>query len=350
MRCSTRAKAGSIALDWIERNAKNDDWFLHVNYWDPHTPYRTPTEYGNPFEGEPIPEWYTEAIRRRHFDGYGPHSAQEPMPHWNRDRHPRVPAQIASMDDYRRWIDGYDVGIRYMDDHIGRLFDALKKQGVFEELVIIVSADHGESQGEFNVYGDHQTADQTVSRVPLVVRWPGVTSARVDTALHYQTDLSATVTELVGGECSPRWDGRSFAQAFRRGKSAGRDHLVLSQCAWSCQRTVRFDNYMMIRTYHDGLKDLPPYMLFDVDGDPHETIDLVEDHPELVDRAMRLLEDWHTRMMASSINGTDPLQTVLKEGGPFHARETHLNDYCKHLRETGRAHHAEALEARHGRS
>ncbi len=37
------------ALKWIESNAKQDDWFLHINYWDPHTPYRAPTEFGNPF-------------------------------------------------------------------------------------------------------------------------------------------------------------------------------------------------------------------------------------------------------------------------------------------------------------
>jgi len=39
------------AIDWIERNGARDGWFLHVNVWDPHTPYRTPMEYGNPFDG-----------------------------------------------------------------------------------------------------------------------------------------------------------------------------------------------------------------------------------------------------------------------------------------------------------
>ncbi len=41
------------ALQWMEQNAAQDNWFLHVNYWDPHTPYRTPAAFGNPFENDP---------------------------------------------------------------------------------------------------------------------------------------------------------------------------------------------------------------------------------------------------------------------------------------------------------
>lgn len=335
-----------IALDWIRRNGKRDNWFLQVNYWDPHSRYRTPMEYGNPFEGEPTPEWYTEEIRRRHWESYGVRSAQEPHDLGYGGTYPRMPDRIASLDDFRMWIDGYDVGIRYMDDHIGELFSELEKQGVMDDLVIIVSADHGENQGELNIYADHHTADHITSRVPLIIRWPHITQPRVDDALYYQTDLAATITELVGGTCSPRWDGRSFGEAFRANESDGRDFLVLSQMAWSCQRSVRFDDYLMIRTYHDGLKDFPPVMLFDVKCDPHETRDLAEARPHVVGRADRALEQWHVEMMATSHSRIDPLQTVMREGGPFHTRDM-LQAYCKHLRKTGRAHHAEALEARH---
>lgn len=34
-----------LAMDWLERNARHDNWFLHVNFWDPHTPYRTPAAH-----------------------------------------------------------------------------------------------------------------------------------------------------------------------------------------------------------------------------------------------------------------------------------------------------------------
>ena len=66
-----------VALDWIERNAKKDDWFLYVNYWDPHTPYRAPMEFGNPFENEPLPEWLNEDVLERHKQRIGPHTVQD---------------------------------------------------------------------------------------------------------------------------------------------------------------------------------------------------------------------------------------------------------------------------------
>ena len=334
-----------VALDWITRNAKHDNWFLHVNYWDPHRVYRTPMEYGNPFEGQPVPAWYTEEIRRKHWESFGPRSAQDATGLPPKAGSPREPLNIASLDDWRRWIDGYDTGIRYMDDHIGRLFDALRKAGVFDDLVIIMSVDHGENQGELNVYGDHHTADHVTSRVPLIIRWPGVATPRVDAGLIYQTDMSATVTELAGGKCSPDWDGRSFAEAFRAGESLPREHLVVGQCCWSVQRSVRWDDFMCLRTYHDGLHDWPELMLFDVKTDPHETQDLAGTRPDLVGRAMRLLDDWQGDMMSRSETGVDPLHTVLREGGPFHTR-TMLEPYCAVLRKTGRAHHADALASR----
>jgi hypothetical protein len=51
-------------------------------------------------------------------------------------------------------------------------------------------------------------------------------------------------------------------------------------------------------------------------------------------------------MMRTADDNIDPLWTVMREGGPLHTRG-HLASYCERLRQTGRAHHADALEARH---
>jgi arylsulfatase A-like enzyme len=340
-----------LALDWIERNATTDDWFLHVNYWDPHTPYRTPADFGDPFADEPLPAWLTEEVRQRGWEGYGPHSPQEPHG-WGRETfyrdYPRIPAQLDSMAAVKQWIDGYDTGIRYADAHVGRLLNALADAGVLDETVIMVSADHGENQGELNVWGDHQTADVPTCRVPLIVRWPGLTDApRVDRALHYHFDWAATLVELLGGEIPGNWDATPFTETFRRGKVAqGRPYLVISQNAWSCQRGVRFDSYLCIRTYHDGYKELAPVMLFDLTEDPHEQHNLAVERPGVVNRAMGMLADWHHAMVTTAEHGVDPMQTVLEEGGPFHTRGE-LPAYLERLRATGRAHHAETLISLH---
>ncbi len=333
------------ALDWIQRNAQRDDWMLHVNLWDPHTPYRTPDEFGNPFAGDPPPSWYTEELRRKHWDSFGPRAAQEPRgTHGQPSKLARVPDQIASLDDWRKWIDGYDVGIRYADEHCGRILNALADAGVLDDTVVIITSDHGENQGELGVYGDHHTADHITSRVPMIIRWPGTPGGRVDDALHYQTDIGATLVEMLGVEVPAHWDGRSFAEAFRAGGSRGRDSVVFSQNCWACQRAVRWDDHVFIRTYHTGLKDLPGRMLFNVAEDPHELNDLTDTHPELADHGQALIEQWHSEMMTCSAYDTDPMWTVLREGGPYHCREV-APRYLQRLRDTGRGHHADFLEA-----
>jgi arylsulfatase A-like enzyme len=339
-----------LALDWIIRNAKSDDWFLHVNYWDPHTPYRTPESFGNPFRDDPLPTWLTEHVRLTGWHGYGPHSPQEPHG-WGSEMvfqdYPRVPAQLDSMESVKQWIDGYDTGIRYADEHVGRLLNALSDAGVLDETVIFVSSDHGENQGELNIWGDHHTADQFTCRVPLIVRWPGFTdTVCIDHALHYQFDWAATLIELVEGQMPSNWDAEPFSHAFREGQPCGRPSLIISHNAWSCQRGVRFDDYLCIRTYHDGYKQLDPLMLFNLAKDPHQQQDLATTQPSLVDRALALLSDWHHEMMVTSQHNADPMMTVLQEGGPFHTRGK-LSSYVARLRSTGRDQHAQALISRH---
>ena len=338
-----------VALDWIDRNGKKDDWFLQVNFWDPHSPYRTPMEYGNPFEDSPPPGWLTQEILEKHRASYGPHSAQEPI-HLDEPenyQYPRVPTSIRDLKDWKRWIDGYDTGIKYMDDHIGRVLNALDDQGVLDETVVIVSSDHGENQGELNIYGDHQTADYICSRVPLIARWPGMQKGVVDRALHYNVDLPPTMAELLGQQIPAIWDGRSFASTLRDGKPNGWDYVVVSQCAWSCQRAVRFGPWVLIRTYHDGFKEFPPIMLFNIEDDPHETTDLSARMPDIVAEGLLLLGQWHTEQMSRSENEVDPLWTVMREGGPHHTVGI-LDRYAARLRATGRGHHAEKLEKQYG--
>jgi arylsulfatase A-like enzyme len=294
----------------------------------------------------------TEDVWRRGWEGFGPHSPQEPHGYGGEAYFlgfPRFPETIDSMDAVKAWFDGYDVGIRYMDDYVGRLMDALDDAGVLDDTAVVVSADHGENMGELNVWGDHQTADHATCRVPLVVRWPPTTASRVDRSLHYQFDWGATLIELAGGSVPANWDGTSFAAAFRDDREAGRDHLVLSQCAHAAQRSVRFhvegEAYLYLRSYHDGYKMVEPVMLFNLTRDPHERKDLTEERPDVVGRAAELLDGWHAASMRAGSTNVDPLMTVLREG-PLHVRGS-LPRYLRCLRATGRAHHANRLAERH---
>ena len=350
-------KVSPIAIDWINRKGADDNWFMHLNVWDPHTPYRTPAAYGDPFKDQPIPSWYTEAVRADHWMRPGPHSARECRGYdadpKNNAGHPRQQVDVSDMDHARMMFDGYDTGVRYADEHLGRIFNALADQGVLDDTAIIISADHGENLGELNIYGDHQTADEITSRVPLIIRWPGVTddhAGRVDNALHYHFDMAASVIELAGQDVPDNWDGVSFAESIRTGQDAGRDYLVVSNGAWTCQRAVRFNHrstpYICIRSYHDGYHGFPDIMLFDLKADPHEQHNLAVERQDLVNHAMSLLDDWRGEMMATATTPQDPMEVVIREGGPFHTRGK-LPKYLDRLRATDREPWAARLAAKH---
>lgn len=335
-------------LDWINRNGRQDNWFLHVNYWDPHTYYRAPAEFGNPFENEPLPAWLTEDVIKEHNNMVGLHGSRELAMFDNRvnPNFPRMPGQVTNEAEARMMFDGYDCGIAYMDTHIGMIFDALEKQGVLDDLAVIISSDHGENLGELQLYAEHATADRITTRIPMIVRWPGGQAGRVDEGLHYNLDLAPTLAELFGREPMPRWDGASYAGSITRAADCGREHLVVSQCAHTCQRGVRFGPWMYIRTIHDFYHLFPREMLFDVESDPHEQNNLAGERKDVCREAVYRLAEWHDSMMMTMPYAVDPMWTVMREGGPFHARG-HLKKYCEYLEQTGRSWAIPELKKRH---
>jgi choline-sulfatase len=343
------------ALDWIHRNAQRDNWYLHVNYWDPHTPYRAPLEYGNPFENQPQPTWITPDILRKHRDLPGPHTAQDLYMYDNRidPRYPRHPGELKDVNDLKRLIDGYDTGIAYMDSHIGQIFQALENVGVMDDLAIIISSDHGENMGELGIYAEHGTADHATCHIPLIVRWPDGVEAKREHHLHYQLDLAPTLAQLLGVSIPNCWEGQSFSQNILPGnpgmqRYAERSNLVISQCAHVCQRSVLWENWLYMRTYHDGFRLFPQELLFNLEEDPYEQFDLALFHPEICQKVLSILTSWHDQMMSSMPEGylEDPMHTVLAEGGPTHAKGV-LKEYCERLRTTGRGQHIDELKRRH---
>ena len=211
-------------------------------------------------------------------------------------------------------FDGYDTGVLYADLYVGRLLNQLAELGVLDDTVIMLSADHGETLGELNVYCDHHTADEHTARVPDAAARAGHRAARRLGAVlsarrrgHFARAARSTGPGELG------WP--SFADAFRAGREHPRDHLVLTTGAWTCQRALRFEQYLCIRTEHDGYHGWEDVMLFDLARDPHEQHDLSAAEPERVRRALDLLAAWREQILATSKTGIDPVQTVLREGG-----------------------------------
>lgn len=337
-----------IAARWLEEHAAQDDWLLHVNFWDAHTPYRAPAAFGDPFADVPLPDFYTPALYERQKDMAGPFTLLD-QNMYDGDQDPRYPRQLGtarSFEDLRRIVDAYDTGIRYMDAQIGALLDILRRKGVYEDTAVIVTSDHGESMGELGIYSEHATADEAVSHIPMVIRWPGGRRGAVDGAFHANVDLAPTVAELFGLPAYEGWDGKSYAPSILEGREEGLPFVVLTQCAHVFQRAVRFDRYLYLRTYHCGYHLFDDEMLFDIEADPHEQRDLKDALPAVCDRGAHLLAAWVDGMLQGSPCAEDPLWTAIHEGPPHHC-EGQLSAYCARLEQTGRAVAAAALREKY---
>lgn len=336
-----------VALDWLDRKGHEDNWYLHVHLWDPHTPYRAPENFGNPFEDTPLPvRWIDDEVLEKHLNHTGPHCINEINMYTDVESplYPRHLGSAKNHEELKKVFDGYDTGILYADYLVGQIFDRLKELGIYEDTAIILTSDHGENMGELGLYAEHATADNITCHIPFIIKYPGCAQGHVDEGLHYSLDLLPTLAELMGVDSYSHWDGESYLSSLK-GEQSGRDALVLSQMAHVCQRSSRFDDYIYIRTYHDGFHLFEDEMLFDLANDPHEQNNIASEHPDLCAKGAKIILDWHDQNMKVSPSLSDPLWTVMRES-PFHTWGA-LDGYIQRLKETGREEGAKALEQKY---
>ncbi|MCR5755708.1 MAG: sulfatase [Acetatifactor sp.] len=337
-------------LKWLDDNGtQREDWFLHIHLWDPHTPYRAPLSFGNPFENDGLAgNWIDDETLQKHLHAVGPHTANElnMFDDAENENLPRNPGRFDDRKGMERVFDGYDCGVAYTDKIVGDVLDKLKTLGIYEDMAIIITSDHGENFGELGIYAEHATADHACCNIPFIMKWPGGMQNYVDKELHYSLDLLPTMSDLLGVKKGRDWDGQSYVDTILNGAKCGRDSLVISQMAHVCQRSARFGDWLYMRTYHDGLHLFDKEMLFNLKEDVHEQHDVKDRYPEVCAQGAKIILDWHDEAMATNDYTVDPLWTVMQEGGPFHAKGA-LEQYCKRLEATGRAEGAEKLRQRH---
>jgi choline-sulfatase len=340
-------EVNAFLLPWLRARARDDGWFLHVQYWDPHRNYRMPPEWLDRVRGLPPPAWPDQAAIDAHQASYGPFTASELYPFGDGSPPtPAMPAQMRTVEDWRAFVDGYDASIAFMDHHVGQVLDALDEAGVLGETAIVVSADHAEALGEFGVYGDHCNAGEAVHNIPLIVRWPGVARpGAVCRDLLYNVDLPPTLCDLLGVPVPAGWDGRSFAPQLRGDAGHPRDHLVWSHGLYACQRAVRTERWALVRTYHPGVFPLDPIALYDMAADPRQTTNLAADHPAVVAELDHRMAEWLHAQLGRHGAGVDPLQEVVA-AGPF--KYVRLEPWLARLERRGRAADAAAIRKRLG--
>jgi arylsulfatase A-like enzyme len=128
-------------------------------------------------------------------------------PHLNYERHPEAPNFGNGQADL------YDGEIWYTDQQFGRVLDELRAQGLWDKTAIFVLGDHGESFGEHGIvaHGYHLYAPHT--KVPLIVRVPGLPAQRLTVPVGH-VDLAPTIVNLARGAHEPSFLGRSLVDVL----------------------------------------------------------------------------------------------------------------------------------------
>ena len=178
---------------------------------------------------------------------------------------------------YERFMQDYLACVQSLDDNVGRILEYLDRTGLARNTVVVYTTDNGFFLGDHGLY-DKRFMYEPSLRVPLVVRWPGVTQAGSMTSrFALNIDYAATFLELAGLAVPSEIQGRSLVPLLRGEPPAD----------W---RTVVYYRY-----YHDpgdhntrahyGIRTATHKLIYYWTKDAWEMFDLVVDPNELVNLA-----------------------------------------------------------------
>lgn len=303
-------RATQLALNWLDRSNHDKPFFLFLNFMDCHLPYRLRS---------PMRYRFTEPGNRRRVDTV----PQDPFAY--------MAGKISLTEqDFGDLQTLYDGGLFYLDYQVGLIEARLRRLGLDEHTILIVTSDHGESFGERGL-ADHQYGlYEHLLAVPLILRLPGREMAgRVHHGFVQLVDIFPTLTDILdgkeGGGPVPEFAGTSlFAQPQRDVVLA--EYLVPNLRAFRRRypkfdvsrydvalRAIRTERYKLIRRADGGLE------LFDLHDDPRERVNLATSRPDLVSRLTARLEeqlgDWPEPSGAQMGEGLDKIRDRLEALG-----------------------------------
>jgi len=301
-------------LPWLKHSAKRENYFLHINYWDAHRVYKMDASWGDHLKDSPVTQsWPDEEAIAKHQHIPGPFTATRQFRD-NKSPFPLMPGSVSNRKDFEHMVTGYDASISYVDHYVKVVLDELDKQGVLDDAVIIISADHGDAFGEHGIYSDHVCADACIHNIPLIIRWPGVTPKdHVCDDMLYNVDFSATLLDMLGAEIPAQYDGQSFLENVKGNKGFSRDYLVWGHALYAVQRAVRTRDHLMMRTYDDMGYGFDPVELYNMTEDHYQTKNLAEEMPEVVAQHDHIMNEWMHEQMSKDYAIPDPFAAVLQE-------------------------------------
>lgn len=275
------------ALGFMEIADESDKpFFMYLAFNAPHDPRQAPQEYVEMYAADKI------EVPANFLPEY-PH--MEPMGAGKKLRDEKLAPWPRTQEAVQLHRQEYYALITHMDAQIGKILSELKRRGLDENTYIVMTADHGLACGQHGLLGKQNMYEHSL-KAPMLVVGPGIDSNRtIDTPVYVQ-DFAATALDWAGIEKPEYFQFKSLLPVIEGTVKTQYEH-VYGAYIKDKQRMIRVDNFKLIHYPGNGV-----YRLFDLDSDPHEMHDLIDEASQS-DR----IADMKTKMTALMVSMNDPL-------------------------------------------
>jgi arylsulfatase A-like enzyme len=252
------------------RSRRDAPLFVFLNYMDSHFPYVPPAPYNVAFAG------------------WRPRITQDIL----EEEQTQITRGQGEPPGYRAHCESeYDGAIVYMDAQIGKVIEWLKRENAYDNTMIVVTADHGESFGERNRVGHANSPYQNLLHVPLLVKYPHNARRGVEDRLVSLIDVAPTILEIAQVPLPGTIQGRPVTTPSEtRAVYAETFPCPVMQppeCPRGCSAKAVFAWPMKYIASGSGKREL-----FDLSSDPDEKTNLFIQQRELATHLDAVLTDW----------------------------------------------------------
>ncbi|MBN1808646.1 MAG: arylsulfatase [Planctomycetes bacterium] len=270
------------SIEFIKRRDYTKPFFLNVSFHRPHAPTDPPREFFHMYDDVELPpvptgDWCDE------FDV----PATEVNAAWGR-------ISQFELDRFRR---AYWGQVSHIDNQINRLIVYLKRNGIYDNTIIIFSSDHGELLGDHFLYRKTHSLEGS-TRIPFIVRAPkrfGFEAGLVSDKVITHMDLMPSVLEMAGLAVPGGLEGSSIVPILRGEDTQWREYLHGEHSGLTNMKQHGGMQYVVSSRYkYTWFTQSGRELFFDMADDPGEERDLTDspDHYELVEEFRgRLVEE-----------------------------------------------------------
>ncbi|MFW6308542.1 MAG: sulfatase-like hydrolase/transferase [bacterium] len=278
-------RVSNRALKFLEENGE-DDFFLVVSYDEPHHPYVCPQEYVDMYQDYkfPLSENVTDSLK-------------------DKPAHQKAWAGDSLNQDHtslqKNGIDiSQSLGCNsFVDDEIGRVIGAIDEYA--PDALVIYLSDHGEALNNHRINSKGAAMYEEITRVPFIVRWPGVTPAGASCKHPVShIDLAPTIMEVAGYDIPNPLQGNSFLKTLENPEEKVQDEIFMEFHRYEIDHDG-FGGFQPIRCVFDGRYKLVINLmtedeLYDLKEDPQEMNNLItaEDYIEIRNKLHDRLLNW----------------------------------------------------------